>query len=99
MHAMQTALAESDARTEVLQKYESTQEDNSIIQADQKDSKADTKPTLQLPSQDAFKESSFKYNAPPAIVETAHLRQRLKLKTSRGHCLMAFAKLTLSRLM
>ncbi|XP_016523109.1 uncharacterized protein LOC107835283, partial [Poecilia formosa] len=70
-HAMQTALAESNAKMEVLQKYENVQEDNSIFQADQKDGEEDIKPTLQLPSQNTLKSASFKHTAPAAPVQMA----------------------------
>ncbi|GLD61252.1 uncharacterized protein AKAME5_001308900 [Lates japonicus] len=84
MHMMQTALAESDAKMEVLQKYENKQDDNSFTQADQQDGKADTKPALQLPSQETFKASSFKYNAPPAIVQMTTSAPKTEIKDQQG---------------
>lgn len=49
MHAMQTALAESDAKMEVLQKYENTQEDMSSIGADEQASEKEVKTAIQPP--------------------------------------------------
>ncbi|MEQ2305257.1 hypothetical protein AMECASPLE_035968 [Ameca splendens] len=66
MHAMQTALAESDAKMKILQKYDNSREDNSIFQADQ-DSIAHIKPIAQ--SQNTFKAASFKHNVPAAHVQ------------------------------
>lgn len=51
MHAMQTALAESDAKLEVLQKYEDTQPDMSIFADDDQNGKTEIKTTFHPTSQ------------------------------------------------
>lgn len=51
MHAMQTALAELDAKMEVLQKYENTQTDRTSIGSDKQPTKKEVKIVIQPPPQ------------------------------------------------
>ena len=84
MHAMQTALAESDAKMEVLQKYECTQEANSISEVDVQHGEADTKPTFQLPSRHTLPTPSIEHNAPPATIQMATSAPKTEIEDQQG---------------
>ena len=79
MHAIQTALAESDAKMEVIKKYESTREDYSIDKADDEDGKMDTKPSLSRPTLPTPKQ-----NAPPATNLFATYAPKTDIKEPQG---------------
>lgn len=79
MHAMQTALAESDAKMEVLKKYE-----EDVIEVDVQDGETDTKPTFQLPSQHTLPTPSRKPNAPSATIQLATSAPKTESKDQQG---------------
>lgn len=82
MHAMQTALAESDAKMEVLQKYENVQEDCST--AEDKDGKTDTKPIFQPPSRPTLSAPRIKQNVPAATDLLATSAPKTEIKEPQG---------------
>ena len=97
---MQTALAESDAKMEVIKKYEITEEDDSINKADDKDGKTDTAPTLhpppvptvpppplptlQPPQRPNLPAPRIKRNAPLATNHVATASPRTEIKDTQG---------------
>ena len=70
MHEMQTALAESDAKIEVLQKYENTQVEMSSAQIEQK-GETNVKTSFQPPLQLVSSPPKVKHNILPAPLENA----------------------------
>lgn len=96
LHAMQTALAESDAKMEVLQKYENTQEDGSTVKTDDH-CQTDTKPTLQPPSRPTLPAHRVKQNTPAATDQLAMSAPKTEIKEPQDQCSMGFAKPSLNK--
>ncbi len=78
MYAMQTALAELDAKMEVLQKYENTQADRSSIGADEQASEKEVKTAIQPPPQLASPAPSIKANVQTAAPQRVLLTPKME---------------------
>lgn len=76
MHAIQTALAESDAKIEVLQKYEYAQVDTSFIEVDEQAGETEMTTTFQPPLQQVILTPNVKQcsarNASKSLVCAEH---------------------------
>lgn len=82
MHAMQTALAESDAKMEVLQKYENKQSDGNTVNADD-NGQTDIKPTLQPSSRPTLSVPRVKQNRSAATAQQVTSAPKTEIKESQ----------------